>query len=611
MRFPEFPSIPHAGGASLDNLLRAIKRGRDLFAHSIRTRITALTLAAILVSVLSIGGISIYSIKLEGDRDSLEKLTLICDNRRRKLNEYLDSIEQSVEMVSRYAGEELSSVELMSGGVIGANGYGDNPLWSNRDEEQRRQLDRYLKSHTADVETVFRSVSNHTNGVLTYYYRINPELSDSIKGFWYSRGETGQFMSLEPTDILNYDRDDKEHVGFYFIPLRRGRPSWLEPYYNANLDTVITSYAIPIYKAGTFIGVIGMDISYQTLVTQLESVQIYQEGYACLLEEDGTVLYHPFLEHGLNLEEEEPALAGLSDWLKSADSSKGGRLYTYRGTEWLMVFHTLANDMKLVAAAPMREINANWLSLVHRIALTAAILLLLFAGVMFYLMNRITEPLLRLTNASRLLAEGNYDVELDYTGKDEVGILTGAFQSLVNHLRVYISDLNSRAYQDAMTGVKNKGAFNISAKQIDDTIRLAGLEETPQPEFAIVMLDCNNLKKINDRYGHDKGDIYLQTACALICRVFSHSPVFRMGGDEFTVILQKEDYHSREVLFTHFARLAGETTARAENAWEEINIAKGMAAYDPLTDGSVENVLHRADELMYLDKQRMKRAAPR
>ena len=67
------------------------------------------------------------------------------------------------------------------------------------------------------------------------------------------------------------------------------------------------------------------------------------------------------------------------------------------------------------------------------------------------------------------------------------------------------------------------------------------------------VFDCDNLKQINDQNGHDKGDIYIRAASQLICRVFAHSPVFRIGGDEFAVVLQNEDFINREDLIRRSA----------------------------------------------------------
>ena len=572
--------------------------------HSIRTRIMSLTIAAMLVSLLSVGAMSVYSVKLEGDRHTAQSMSLICDNCRRNLNEYLNSVEQSVDMVTRYVSETLSSVDLMNGGVIGMSGAEQEPR-TDWDTERQKQLDTRLNAHMEMARTVFRSVANHTNGVITYYYRINPEISRDVEGFLFSKIGSAQFSELPPTPIPKYDADDIAHVGWYYLPLQRGRPSWIGPYYNDNLEIQMVSYVTPIYKAGTFIGVIGMDISYDTLVSQISELRIFQSGYVVLAEPDGTIVYHPEVPLGQNIGDIAPTLQDAVERLrKETQSGTNPVSYRYQNVEKQMYFNTLSNEMRLLVVAPEREIRAGTITLVRQIIVVSLFILILFSVLMAVMSRHITEPLIRLAAASQLLAEGNYTVELTYKGNDEVGVLTSAFQRLVEHLRIYINDLNSRAYQDALTGVKNKGAYNVSARMLNDVIRLA--PPGKEPEFALVMLDCNDLKKINDQYGHDKGDFYLRTACELICRVFTHSPVFRMGGDEFAVILQKDDYQARHELLRLFDKYSHEVNARAAQPWEQTHIAKGMAEYSPKKDISVESVLQRADENMYADKKRSK-----
>jgi diguanylate cyclase (GGDEF)-like protein len=198
------------------------------------------------------------------------------------------------------------------------------------------------------------------------------------------------------------------------------------------------------------------------------------------------------------------------------------------------------------------------------------------------------------------MADGDYDVDLDYQGQDEVGVLTSSFRQMRDRLQIYISDLNSRAYKDALTGVKNKGAFHVSAGRLNDAIRMG------EAQFAVVMFDCNRLKQVNDQYGHNLGDVYLRAACSAICRTYAHSPVFRMGGDEFVALLQYQDYENRAKLLEEFDRMAGETNAQATHPWQMVNVSKGMAVYQQGSDATVEEVLNRADELMYEDKRRYK-----
>lgn len=575
--------------------------------HSIRTKITLVIMAAIIVCVVGIGGTSAVSVKKEGDRNSAEMMRLICDNSSMNIDAYLNSIEQSVDMVTRFALDEMDTVELVRGGVIGLQGTGVHLNANGRSEKQQEELDAYLKEYYARVETLFHSVANRTNGAVAFYLRINTEMSEESSGFLYSNSGRSTFKKLILTDISLYDPDDVEHVGWYYIPLQRGQASWIEPYENLNLGIKMLSYVAPLYKAGTFIGVLGMDIGYDTLVSQIEGIQVYDSGFAFLAREDGTVIYHPEIEMGRSLIE-VGALTGDDIRLMRRERNNVEPMrYEMDGVEKQMLFNTLSNGMKLLVTAPVSEINASWLKLVARILVASIVSLVSFLLISIFMVRRMTEPLLRLTEASESLAEGNYKVRLDYEGRDEVGVLTEAFRHLVDHLNVYISDLNSRAYQDALTSVRNRGAFTIAARKLDDAIRTAATAED-QPRFALVMMDCNDLKKINDTYGHDKGDLYLRASCSIICRMFPHSPVFRMGGDEFAVLLRDVPFENRVALLSNFDDAVTAANQKAAHVWDRVSLAKGVAVYDPDRDKDVEAVLSRADSNMYEDKKRMKEA---
>ena len=120
------------------------------------------------------------------------------------------------------------------------------------------------------------------------------------------------------------------------------------------------------------------------------------------------------------------------------------------------------------------------------------------------------------------------------------------------------------------------------------------------------MLDCDNLKSINDLYGHERGNEYLQNSCELICRTFEHSPVFRVGGDEFCVILQNEDFDNRENLVQEFELGMDESFEKKDNMWEHIRISMGYAVFDRKTDATLNDTLNRADKLMYAHKRAVK-----
>ncbi|MDO4803983.1 MAG: transporter substrate-binding domain-containing protein [Lachnospiraceae bacterium] len=169
-----------------------------------------------------------------------------------------------------------------------------------------------------------------------------------------------------------------------------------------------------------------------------------------------------------------------------------------------------------------------------------------------------------------------------------------------------VKDLNKRVFVDALTSVRNKGAYNEYIQDLQNQ-----LEDDQGIAFAIGVFDCDNLKKINDCFGHGKGDLYLKAACGLICQVFRHSPVFRIGGDEFVVVLRNEDYENREELISLFEERQRAACESAEHEWDEVHISMGVAVFDPVIDQSVHDTVHRADEIMYENKRRRKEGKAR
>jgi diguanylate cyclase (GGDEF)-like protein len=157
--------------------------------------------------------------------------------------------------------------------------------------------------------------------------------------------------------------------------------------------------------------------------------------------------------------------------------------------------------------------------------------------------------------------------------------------------------LKSLSETDPMTGVRSKHAYLMKEKELNQEI-----ESDSAGEFAVAVCDVNGLKKINDTYGHKAGDDYIKEACMMVCDIFQHSPVYRVGGDEFTVIMTGRDYSIRKELLTmlHGRSLDHITAGGAV-------ISGGMSDFRPGEDKSAHDVFQRADELMYEEKKLLKR----
>ncbi len=532
--------------------------------RSIRAKFILLTLSAIIAALSVATYIGVYSIKTLGKSDADQMLHLKCTTGAMNLETYFDDVERSVETVATLVQDNLETMP-----------------------------DEQFVNEVENVRHLFSKIAHNTNGVLTYYFRVDPEFSKEHSGFWYVKQSGREFQEHEVTDITQYDTNDTSTLVWFTIPKAEKKGVWLPPYHTENLGTRVISYNVPVYRHGQFVGVVGIEIDYGTLVSEVEKIKLFENGYAFILDAYSNVIYHPQMDSTLQYGEKVA--------IDTPDAVKGAQhvQYHFNGIKKEAVWRSLSNGMRLYVTVPWGEINSVWQGLISRTLFASFIILLLASCVMMRFADRITKPLHRLTNAARQVAVGNYDVVLDDTDDDEIGMLTRTFKGLVENTKANIDTLNRKVYIDALTAVRNKAGYGAYMQKIQDLLD----NSAQKPEFAIGVFDCDNLKHINDFYGHDKGDIYIKKASQLICRTFQHSPVFRIGGDEFAVILENDDFRDREKLFAQFRKERAEIRAAAEHEWEQANISMGAAVYDPETDPAVIDVARRADKAMYENKR--------
>lgn len=152
---------------------------------------------------------------------------------------------------------------------------------------------------------------------------------------------------------------------------------------------------------------------------------------------------------------------------------------------------------------------------------------------------------------------------------------------------------------DVLTSTKNRMAFEYYKRELIEDIKNKKITE-----IAIVAADINNLKYINDTFGHEFGDKYIKNSSRFICQIFKHSPVFRIGGDEFVVVLLDEDYAQRDDLSAAMSNMMDDLSKQDIDSVEKISIAFGIADYDYRVDKTLDDTIKRADNLMYKNKRR-------
>lgn len=152
--------------------------------------------------------------------------------------------------------------------------------------------------------------------------------------------------------------------------------------------------------------------------------------------------------------------------------------------------------------------------------------------------------------------------------------------------------LSREATVDGLTGCLNRTAYRQQ------------LPHTPAADCAAVMVDLNDLKAINDTYGHEAGDVALTRCAKCFLAVYhTYGSCFRLGGDEFLFLGHALDGQRLE-------RLAQELHQALDKAGADtpypLKVALGWAVFDPSRDSALTDTIHRADQAMYANKRALK-----
>nr|MCR5101876.1 diguanylate cyclase [Butyrivibrio sp.] len=535
---------------------------------SIRTRLIGAFFGTILLVFFALASIGIYYLVTAIEVHSTQSMEVLNEEKTTELNNYFGDVEKAVNVLQEY---------LISNVTINKYKVG---------EAYRQRIYDELKDRA-------RSTANIIDNVQAIYFRPDPELYGGTSGFFLSKSADGEFKNLTPTDILQYDENDLEHVGWYYEPLKTGAPTWMEPYSNENINVYMISYVTPVYLGNEFLGILGMDID-MTLVHQTIDKINYQGSTGALFSKGGALLYHINHPGGLDEEQFTEEISALSNFCTDEYlNTKQNYQYSVGTLKYRIMVNRLENGMIFTISTPESELFRlrNVMIIQLSAILLAALISMLFVSMR--MTKKIVDPIQELTDVSSRIAKGELGQTIEYYSQDEIGSLADSIRKMSLELGKYIDYIHGQAYLDAMTGVRNKGAY------LDEQTRQERLIRENMAEFTIYVFDVNGLKKMNDTRGHEYGDMMIKDAALNIRTIFGADKVYRVGGDEFVAF---SDDDSEEEIFRQFARFDEQLrnfNNDNERYEEELAISKGAAVYSPRLDSEFADVFGRADEEMY------------
>ena len=538
---------------------------------SLRGKILKTSVLALLVLAVLLGTISVLVVDRLSEEDSKKIMLQLCEREALKFDNKMNLVRHSVEIIYEYA-EEL--------------------------RELQSDIDVYSYEYERHIKEFAVAAANKTDGARTVYFRYNPEITKSGTGgfLWSKRSDSPKFQEEIPTDILNYSPDDVGHVGWFYIPKKEGKPLWMNPYYNKNLKVFMISYIIPVYlENGEFVGVIGMDIDFKTIINEVSSEQIYESGYVEVVDLKERLIYYSD-EDGKVLS--ESIRDELYNHIIAAD--RDNELLEVRnrdGSKSVICDMKLSNGMLIYVNVPKCEINCNRDFLILISMLITVLIFVVSSVVILKRTKSIVYPLERLTEITKQYAEGDWSVQYISDTGDEVQKLSESISEMAENTQDYIEILNNMAHTDAVTGLGNKTSY------LEMVTRIKRNKHKKYNEYAVVVMDLNLLKKTNDTYGHEAGDMLIKEAAEYISSSFKGSPVFRTGGDEFVAILYGAAYKNRTELLKKFENNMNYSLPDFEEVI--LSVSFGMAEY-PAEGSDYESVFEIADERMYQKKTEMK-----
>ncbi len=442
--------------------------------------------------------------------------------------------------------------------------------------------------------------------------------NDGLISTSYLGTETGLLVSYDKYSYLSATPPGEKSTYDYFESewYKMGRQTddiFLTGLY---IDSMGRGLTITIGKAfrdanGNFAGVCAADFDITGLYDEIIAMDIGEGAYSFTIDENGEVISPE--DTGQTAEE----VTGLSAEQKEVMLSQPGGIINTKDV--IYAYSTInTTGWKLCAHVPRTMITDSTRS--TRDSINIAILIFVIAAVaivliIFILARRtvktITAPIEVLGADMKRISDGDLDHRATITGNDEISDTATRLNEMVERLirtknalsasRFQAEEMAALANKDALTGIRNKTAYDKEIAQLEKSLEEGDLE------FGIAMVDLNDLKHINDTFGHDKGNISIIKLCTVVCSIFKHSPVFRVGGDEFVAILKNHDYEHREELKDQFKdALTALLDEEKLHPWERISASIGIGVYDKNTDKTVSDVFKKADNLMYEDKKIMK-----
>ncbi|WP_270837667.1 diguanylate cyclase domain-containing protein [Mitsuokella multacida] len=537
--------------------------------YSLKRKVLAVCLAGMILMALCVGGISLWTISHLTYDYEIQNMNHIVDTKATIINDELLRSENIVNYAANSISRKISDPDQLR-----------NPAFQQR---LAQSVNHDFQDATTDLH------------IICSYYLYYP--SENISALWKaSRGHDSMFY-----DVLAQQRGESgqaapRHVVAFAYLMDQGKAAWTQPYYSPYLNRYIISYLRPIYEGGVMVAIVGIDLDFQAFIDRLYANPPEGEhGMILLSDATGTVEYSPEKPLGMSLVDKDIHLVDTSDKVAEASQTDNTMVtYTWDGQQSIAGIKGLRNGMNFIDLRQVPKIYNRTHKAFMQMGMGLVAVCILASLLPLYMISRLSERLQLVIEAAKEVGEGNYDVKLHDMHPDDIGELSRNFQAMAEKVAAAQENLTYMSQHDALTGVLNRMGLD---KEIADW-----LKAYPASHGALVSLDLDGFKFINDLHGHMAGDEALRTLAKDLIESFGHEQIIgRNGGDEFVVFMKDTEPEQAEKVIKAFSNKVKTFTYDGETHAFSVSIGYTIYKGDGIP---LSRLFHQSDTALYAVKLR-------
>lgn len=419
---------------------------------------------------------------------------------------------------------------LLSVGIVAFLSYNFSVKTTTDELSKSVEQQMFGLNHTFDMyfefmENMLSWMTEHTSVIeysdddyvdLYNYLEETQNLNSDIRAVYAGYDRTEEII------IYPYDNDignvnPKERVWYQNAVEKEGEVIWTEPYEDALSGEPIISAAKGIYRYGDFVGVAGIDVSTGTLLNLFADIEIGENGYAIVVDQNGTLITSPDPSRiGENISEEHFFEKML------AQGDQGVIESNFDGKEVIIGFiKNPTTNWYLAGVIDKSEFAEKANVIIPPILLTLFIVLTITSIAATFVTNRITKPISQLQQAMKTVEEGDLTASFSLKRQDELGMLSRSFNHMVNKMRTVINRIseNSLKIADASQNLvasseENTASSNEVAKTMEEIAagasEQADLTEQNAEAFHTLSAVISDIKEKNEemhKKAQDMGEL--------------------------------------------------------------------------------------------------------